>query len=640
MTIARYNEDRRKNERRATDRHIKEIQPRLNRKIIPFVVVTIFFVVMIVVGMKGLLMADGNVALMSVSVGVLILSFFPVTLIIHRNLIALHKANIRNVELLNVLESRMAAIEAASDGIGIIDKDNCLIYMNRALRHLHKMTKEQALAFYGQDWRELYNEVGAAHIDRVVLPIMARQNSWHGETPLWRKDGSVIHTEMSLTRLADGGMVGTVRDRTEQITLQKEHENLQAQMMQAQKMEALGRIAGGIAHDFNNILASIAGYAGFLVDDLERGTKAHGYASNVQKASESATELINNMMTFSRIKPVTRKTVMLAEVIQDMLSMLKPGLPPTVEIDLDYAADMQHAAVLADHGQLVQSLLNICVNALDAMEGRSGSLVFKLETLMSGYHAGRAIHLSDSEKPTSGNAIAIRQMEEGHARLVIGSFHARKTYHSVSVEDTGGGIPYDTLSKMFEPFFTTKAIDKGTGLGLANVHGTVLSNEGIIVVDTMIGEGTCFTLFFPAADVENIEDAPLEEMYQCLPIYARILVVEDQADVLHMLADMLERFGCQVGKAETGQQALEILEDQDQFFDCVISDENMPEVTGLTMAERICALRPALPVLLITAGNIAKVQRKAKAVRCIKAVLSKPVSPATLYNALKKILEN
>jgi signal transduction histidine kinase/CheY-like chemotaxis protein len=381
---------------------------------------------------------------------------------------------------------------------------------------------------------------------------------------------------------------------------------LEAQLRQSQKMEAIGTLAGGIAHDFNNILASIGWCVELIRADLG---PAHPSAETIQHvlvASQRASRLVRQIMTFSRQQEQQREVLPLQPVIREALDLLRATLPANIHIELDL--DPGAPPVVADPTQVHQVAMNLCANAWRAMGEKGGRLQVKLAPVMV-----------DAE------------MAATSADLKPGD------YVRLSVIDDGEGMEPAVLERIFEPFFTTRHPSQGTGLGLAVVHGIVRAHHGAITVTSQPGKGAVFNVYFPAHD-------PVEFPVLSPPGEAprgqggRILFVDDENSIMLVGSRLLTRLGYVVTACDRAAGALEIFRAAPGDFDLVLTDLSMPELSGLELAAQIRAIRPDLPVILTTgfAGTLTPEDVRAHG---ICEVLPKPVSVTTLEAAIARALK-
>ena len=436
------------------------------------------------------------------------------------------------------------------------------------------------------------------------------------ETQMIRRDGRPIDIDLSGVRTVYQGRPHVLyagRDITARKQAEARHRELEAQLRQAQKMEAIGHLTGGIAHDFNNILTGIMGYL-TLAGEREAARSDAKLARHLQQAQHGATrarELIQQMLTFSRAQKGRTRAVALAPLVEDAVKLLGSSLPATVE--LRTALEDGLPAVMIDPVQVEQILLNLCINARDAMDG-AGKIAVGVRLV-----AGEAGAVCSS----------CRQAADGR-------------YVELAVADSGPGIAPQVLERMFEPFFTTKEVGRGSGMGLSTVHGIVHEHGGHVVVDTAPGKGTTFRVLLPAleGEVDAAAPAPAEQarrkpLRQTLE--GRVLLVDDEQMVGEFMAELLGGWGLQVTVRRSPVEAERWLAADPSRVDLVLTDQTMPKMTGLELARRIGALRPGLPVILYSgyAENIGVEQLARGGVR---ALLAKPVEPEPLFAALAEAL--
>lgn len=532
----------------------------------------------------------------------------------------------------SLLRNRLAAIEAASDGIGIVDREGRLLYMNAALARLHAI--DNPAEYLGKSMRALYTPKGQAALDNEVFPFLLKHGSWRGESPVVQTTGNIIHTELSLTLLPDGSMIGTARDITDRKKAEAEQKSLQEQFYQAQKMEALGRLAGGIAHDFNNILAAIVGYAEFLTEDLEKDSEQNRFASRILKASHKAQDLVDQILAFSRKSRVVRERIDLAETLNEIASLLDPLLPQTVA--LHKKIDAHDMNVLANNSQINQVLMNLCVNAIDAMEGAQGKLEISLNT--PGKAEMENLCISDGGGAKK-DAVPLRITDCGQdaARLIAGRANPGMRYCCISIRDTGTGISRDLMEKIFEPFFTTKDVGKGTGLGLSAVLGIIAAHEGCLVLESKIGAGSRFCIYLPVAEKDTGYSENEKNMHKPLGTET-ILIVDDEADVGDMLTNAFERLGYNAVYCGSGHEAVEQISENPGHFQIVITDYSMPGMNGLEMANLIHDADKNLPVIVLSGFSGRNIE-EFLSFPGVRAAFKKPVNVAEVSQALRALLD-
>ncbi|RMF92264.1 MAG: response regulator, partial [Nitrospinota bacterium] len=376
------------------------------------------------------------------------------------------------------------------------------------------------------------------------------------------------------------------------------------QLRQAQKMEAIGTLAGGIAHDFNNILTAILGYTELTLRNMPEESEAYQNLQEVLAAGKRAKELVQQILTFSRQHEQRYQPVQLRQVVQEVLRLVRATLPSTIEIRqyLDTPG-----TVLADPGQIHQVLLNLCSNAEYAMRERGGILEVRLEKTQ-----------------------ITPEFAAAHPPLHPGP------YLQLSICDTGCGMEPAILDRIFDPFFTTKGVGEGTGMGLAIVHGIVTSHGGAITVESLPGQGTTFTLYFP-----QIDDV-LDSMGDNEPALPRgketILLVEDEPALAALGEQMLTMLGYRVIAYTDSLKALEAFRADPQRFDLVLTDQTMPNMTGEALSRELLRIRPDLPIILYTGFSHTMTPEKARALG-IRAYLMKPLVWRDLALTIRQVLE-
>ena len=421
----------------------------------------------------------------------------------------------------------------------------------------------------------------------------------------YRKDGTTILIEVtaSFLRNKEGnvfGIMGISREISER-------KKLEAQIRQAQKMEAIGTLAGGIAHDFNNILGAIMGYTDLALSNIQTDGQIRRYLERVYQAGERARDLVKQILTFSRQTEQERTSVHIAGIVKEVLKLLRSSLPTTIEIQQDIITPPGRDVVLADPTQIHQVLMNICTNAAHAMRAKGGIL-------------GVSIWDIDAD------AAFVQQypdMEPG-------------PYIKLTVSDTGHGMDAAVKERIFEPYFTTKGVGEGTGLGLAVVQGIVKSYGGAITVSSEPGRGSIFHVYIPRYEediqsrVEEVEVPPFGN--------ERILFVDDEKMLVEMGRYMLESLGYRVTAATSSIEALEIFRNDPESFDLVFTDMTMPKMTGTDLARECMIIRPDIPVVLGTGFSEMTDEAQAKELG-VRAFVMKPYVKSSIAKMIRTALE-
>jgi signal transduction histidine kinase/ActR/RegA family two-component response regulator len=399
------------------------------------------------------------------------------------------------------------------------------------------------------------------------------------------------------------------REIAERVQTQEELRQIEARLRQAQKMEAIGTLAGGIAHDFNNILQPIIGYSELMQEALARGQR-EGLADSlkaVMRAAQRAKGLVSQILSFSRHQEAEKQLLHLGPMIKETVKLLRATLPADLRISLSLNA--AEDKVLADPTHVQQVLMNLCTNAAQAMHQQGGTLAVSLEV-----PAG----------PLQGWSTKVELGEGSFARI--------------AVSDTGQGIAPAVLERIFDPFFTTKEPGKGTGLGLSVVHGILKNYGGAISVETCLGKGTTFHVYWPLSAEQGRSQKGLTEALLIGGGRERVLVVDDEATIAELFRDTLENLGYQVCSCTSSAEALELYQAEPGAFDLALIDQSMPGMTGEQLAWTMLGRRPEFPIILCTGFSEKVSPEKARALG-IREFLLKPISTRQLAAALRRALD-
>lgn len=428
------------------------------------------------------------------------------------------------------------------------------------------------------------------------------------ERTLHTRSGQKIPVLKTVTRILFQGkecLLESFIDLTIQKTAAAEKEKLETQLRQVQKMEALGTLAGGIAHDFNNILSAVIGYSELgLLDIGDESQPISQKLQSILHAGNRAKELVSQILTFSRMQEHILTPVSVVPIVKETLKLLKASLPANIELESEIAAKEK---IMADATQIHQVIMNLCTNAYHAMEEEGGRLSVRLSVISL-----------DSE-----TAIAYEDLTPG-------------PYLQLTVEDTGEGISPSVMENIFDPYFTTKKKDKGTGLGLSVVHGIIKSHAGAISVDSRVGEGTTIKVLFPIT--EDTRDSQHQKSTSLPGGSEKILLVDDEKDLVTIGAQMLGKLGYDVTGIVGSTAALEIYKKSPRRFDLVISDLNMPGISGDRLALELMNIRPELPIILCTGFSERFDEGRAR-VLGIRKVVMKPLSMSELAGVIREVLD-
>jgi signal transduction histidine kinase/CheY-like chemotaxis protein len=394
------------------------------------------------------------------------------------------------------------------------------------------------------------------------------------------------------------------QEMNERIQAQEERQKLEEQLRQSQKMESLGTLAGGIAHDFNNILSAIMGYTELTLGIVPGDSEARSNLKRILAASNRAKELIKQILTFSRKSEKERKPILLNKVVEDVLKLMRSILPTTIEIRR-HILPMENP-VLANKAEIHQVVMNLCTNAGYAMGTKGGVLQINLKEIKVEHGAMDRINL-----------------EPG-------------TYQQLTVSDTGHGMTPEIMERIFEPYFTTKK-GKGTGMGLSVVHGIVKSYGGNITVYSEPGIGTTFHIFLPICQ-EKETGVDTDHTSALLPGNEWLLLVDDDPILVELGGEILKKMGYHVVARTNSIEALEVFNTEPNRFDLVISDQTMPNLTGVQLAKEIKKIRTDIPIILFSGFSEVINEDNYKSLG-INAFLMKPVLEKDLATTIRKVLD-
>ena len=490
--------------------------------------------------------------------------------------------------------------DAITDIITIQDLDHRITQCNRAACVEFGLKKEQII---GQTCFHLF-EGSDAPCGDCPIPGDRAEFTPHTEEKYHPKLDKTY--SVSVYPLVNDDEVTSIVHFAEDISERKKLEN---QLRQAQKMESLGTLAGGIAHDFNNILSAVIGYAHLAQAKLPKDSKIHADLQQVLIGGKRAAELVKQILTFSRKGEQEKKHVLLQDILQEALKLLRASIPTSIEIRHDF--DPECPPILADATQMNQIVMNLCTNAMHAMQ--------KVKT--------RILELSLSQ----------REISEEDAQSMI-DMHAGR-YLLLTVSDTGEGMDEETLAKILDPYFTTKTQGEGTGLGLAMVHGIVKNHGGQIVFYSEPGAGTSCKIYLPVTG-ERPQHHPEESVPIKLPGGTeRLLIVDDEVAIGALMETVLENYGYQVTRANRAAEALHELRQNSQAFDLILTDLSMPQMDGIELAGEIRNLRADIPIILCS-GFLDSNRMSAAAAAGINICLMKPLSSDDLLRTVRRVLDS
>ncbi|MCF8110252.1 MAG: PAS domain S-box protein [Desulfobacteraceae bacterium] len=512
-------------------------------------------------------------------------------------------------EALRKSEERYRTIlEAIEDGYFEVDLAGNFIFFNDAMCKILGYTREELMGMNnleymdGENARKVYETFNWVY--RTGNPCKAFD--WQ----LIRKNGEVCWVETSVTLIRDagghpGGFRGITRDVTERKTARREKQELEAQLRQAQKMEAIGTLAGGIAHDFNNILSSVIGYAELSLQEVGKESVLHTNLSRVLSAGYRARDLVKQILTLSRRGEAEFTPVPIVPLVKEALKMLRSTFPAYIEIR-EKILSHEMPVVIADPTQIHQVVVNLATNAKHAIGDDAGVVEISVQPVCLDEDTCRFV-----------------------SNLVPGD------YVKITVSDTGRGIPEKDLDKIFEPYFTTREKGLGTGLGLSIVHGIIRSHKGGLSVESQPGSGSRFHVYLPVERKEFGDEIHEKEEAWLPGGSERVLFVDDELFIVELQQKSLESLGYKVTSKISSTEALEAFMKNSHGFDIVITDMTMPEMSGPGLVSRIKKIRPDIPVVLCTGFGDGHPESK-EGVDCL---LVKPIGREKMAKTVRALLD-
>jgi PAS domain S-box-containing protein len=502
------------------------------------------------------------------------------------------------------LRAQAGLLDLTHDAVFLRDRNNIIRYWNRAASDTYGFSAEEAI---GRIADELLKTRFALPVGQIWNELRST-GRWEGEVIHVRSDGTeiIVASRWAVHRDARGeieAVLETNNDVTEHRRVEEERRRLQASLLQANKLEAMGTLAGGIAHDFNNILGAILGYGELAQADTPAGGAMRRYVDNIMSAGRRAQSLVARILAFSRSGLGQRLPVHVQSVVAEALDLLSASLPDDVRLERTLAVD--DAGVIGDPTQIHQVVMNLCTNAVQAMKS-GGTLAVRLE-------------LVTVEAPMT---------------LITGALPAGE-YIRLDVSDTGGGIDAELRERIFDPFFTTKGVGVGTGLGLSLVHGIAIDLGGGVDMQSEVDRGTTFSVYLPccgrASQVANEREALPHGKGEV------VMLVDDEEVLVRLGEEMIAELGYEPVGFTSAADALEAFRADPQRFCVVLSDETMPGMTGSQLAERIRAISNDIPIVLMSGYAGATLADRALAVGAAD-VLNKPLVSRDIARSLESAL--
>ncbi|GAB4336389.1 MAG: hypothetical protein Kow0037_17600 [Calditrichia bacterium] len=512
------------------------------------------------------------------------------------------------ISLLDLTERVMAekgrrllesAMEHSAEIVFLTDRESRIIYVNRIFEEFYGYKKSEV---YGQKVSMLRSYHHEDSFYKEMMKTLLAGSPWKGYLFNRKKDGEQVEVYATIAPIfGDDGEISHFVTVQRDVSRERE---IERRSQQSQRLEAIGTLAGGIAHDFNNILTPILGYAEMCMKSVPKGSQLYGDLSYIHQAASRARDLVKQILTFSRQTDKERKPILVTPIIKEALKLIRASLPSTVQIISNFEDSDVH--ILADPTEIHQVIMNLCTNAYQAMP-EGGKIVVKQEKISL----------------ESGSGLEEPPLKQGE-------------YVKITISDTGKGIPPEILDKIFEPYFTTKADDGGTGLGLATVHGIVTNCGGAVTVNSQVGKGTDFHLYFPLCAVDQKEEEPQESVVSGGQEF--IWLVDDEPSIAKLAAGILSNHGYQVRYFTNPQQLLNELSHTSETINLILTDLTMPGITGIHLLEEVKKVRPDLPVVLCT-GYRDRIKAGEAEEIGFKALILKPFTPKSLAKVIRSVLD-
>lgn len=505
----------------------------------------------------------------------------------------------------------------------ILDTTPNLIYIYDLLEQKNIFANKEIATFLGYNTKQI-QALGPKIIEQIIhpedLPLVLKHHGDLRTAPdnqmrelfyrIKHMDGSwrwLYSRDLPFSRSSDGKVkriLGIAEDVTEKKESEKIKLKLEEQLRQSQKMEAIGTMAGGIAHDFNNILGIVLGNAELAIDDIPEWNPASQNLKEIKKASLRAKNIVQQLLSFTR-KTVQGKSVLkIQDLVKETMGLLRATIPTSVELKTDIQLDA--GPIEADPTQIHQILINLCTNATHAIDA-AGILEIK-----------------------------VSEIEIDTPSIVVNNEFSSGSYIKLTVSDNGIGIPHDIQDKIFDPYFTTKEVGKGTGMGLAVVHGIVKNHNGAISIYSEPGKGTSVNVLFPKST--SLPKESTEFAVEIPKGNETILFVDDEASLALLGKHILTRLGYEVITCVDPKEAFDIFVSDPKRFDLMITDMTMPGMTGEQLARKVLEIKPTMPILLCTGFN-AKITEELAEKIGIEGYLEKPFDKNLLATTVRKAID-
>ncbi len=499
-----------------------------------------------------------------------------------------------------------ALLDSTPDAIVTHDNTGTIIDINRRFTEMFGYLREESIG------KKISTLMALNNKKKESISICSRAAKGEKikiETVRAHKKGKEIDVLLNCAPIIKDekqiGIYAIYHDIAEQKKAEHEKKKLEEQLIQAQKMEAIGTLAGGIAHDFNNILGIIMGYSDITMEQPEDPEFVKKNLQYIMKASDRAKNMVKQILAFSRKSEQTMQSIKIGEIIKETINFLRSSIPTTIEIRSNIEDDLE--SIMGNPTQINQVLMNLCTNAAQAIGNEGGVIEINLKE-----------YIVESKNST------FPDLQQGK-------------YQQLSISDTGCGMDKETIARVFEPYFTTKNDIDGTGLGLAVVYGIVKSHNGEIETDSKPGEGSTFNIYFPVKTIDHIK---VDEK-KAIPVSGgseRILFVDDELYLAKLGSTILEKLGYNVEYKTSSLEALELFKADPEKFDLLITDMTMPIMTGVKLSQEFQKIRPDFPTILCT-GFSSSVNKDNYKSFGINAFLMKPLLKNEMANVVREIFD-
>lgn len=528
-------------------------------------------------------------------------------------------ARLAQAEILQ--EEHRRAMEASLDGIGITDSEGLMRHTNPAQVAMFGYDSPEEII--GRPARSFFTPEAVAVFDAEIAPAIVQHGRWEGETEGIRGDGSTFPLDVSVSQLAHGGLVCVTRDATARKAAEAQKLRITEALYRSQNRESLGKLAGGIAHEFNNILAGILGYANLLAEELPEDSAERRYAREIVTGGGRASSLVQQILAFAGRGDADSQVTDVRVLVDQLAEIMRATLPVNIALHVEPLG--VKAPVKGVAQQLRQAIMNLLVNAREAIDSAQGRICLSQRVTDGG-----------TLSPRAGAMGAVKPHGDGSCELALGEADPDRTYYCLRVSDDGCGIASDDLVAIFDPFFTNKGVGEGSGLGLAAVQGIVAAHDGLIRVTSRPGTGTEMMLALPLADAAAGRPAarltpPAHNARQ-----GKILIADDEGQVANVLRLLIERMGFGTEIVSNGRQALARVREDRDAYSGIISDQTMPEMTGLELLGELHDQGIEIPFVLCT-GYSETIDAERARLYGAFAFLNKPIAPPALRDILDRL---